>query len=134
MVTDASGSLAQGNILPRLLIVDDDANLRKLLAATFGYGKYEIHEACNGVDAVRLASQLLPAVILLDVMLPGELDGLEACRQIKAQPALSGATVILLTALGQQKDRQQGELAGADAYVVKPFSPLKLIELVDSLL
>ncbi|MCK9202306.1 MAG: response regulator [Gallionella sp.] len=120
--------------MPRLLIVDDDANLRRLLVATFGYGKYELHEACNGVDAVRLASQLRPAVILLDVMLPGELDGLEACRQIKAQPELKEIKVILLTALGQQSDRWHGELAGADAYVVKPFSPLKLIELVDSLL
>lgn len=116
-----------------MLIVDDDRNLRKLLVATFSYGKYEIHEACNGADAVRLASQLRPAVILLDVMLPGELDGLEACRQIKAQPVLKGTTVILLTALGQQNDRRQGELAGADAYIVKPFSPLRLIELVESL-
>lgn len=132
-MADASGSAARETSLPRLLIVDDDGNLRKLLAATFSYGKYEIHEACNGVDAVRLASRLEPAVILLDVMMPGELDGLEACRRIKAQPALKGTVVVLLTALGQENDRQRGELAGADAYIVKPFSPLKLIELVDSL-
>lgn len=132
-MADASVSAAQEKSLPRLLIVDDDGNLRKLLAATFNDGKYEIHEACNGVDAVRLASRLKPAVILLDVMMPGELDGLEACRRIKAQAALKGTAVILLTALGQKNDRQQGELAGADAYIVKPFSPLKLIELVDSL-
>lgn len=126
-MTDISGSAA------RLLIVDDDRNLRRLLGATFGGGKYEIHEAGNGADAVRLAIQFRPAVILLDVMLPGELDGLEVCRQIKVQPELTETKVILLTAFGQQNDRRQGELAGADAYVVKPFSPLKLVELVESL-
>lgn len=118
---------------PRLLIVDDDGNLRRLLTATFSYGKYEIHQASNGVDAVRLATQLQPSVVLLDVMLPGEFDGLEVCRKIKAQPALKKTHVILLTALGQKKDRELGELAGADAYIVKPFSPLQLIELVESM-
>ncbi|MFA6921172.1 MAG: response regulator [Gallionella sp.] len=118
---------------PRLLIVDDDGNLRRLLTATFSYGKYEIHEASNGVDAVSLAMQLQPSVVLLDVMLPGEFDGLEVCRKIKAQPALKKTHVILLTALGQKKDRELGELAGADAYIVKPFSPLQLIELVESM-
>lgn len=123
-----------GQKRPRLLIVDDDRNLRKLLAATFNYGKYEIDEASNGVDAVRLAMQLQPDVVLLDVMLPGEFDGLEVCRKIKAQPSLKKVHVILLTALGQKKDREQGASAGADAYIVKPFSPMQLIELVDSML
>jgi len=126
-MTEAAGSGV------RLLIVDDDRNLRKLLVATFGGGKYELHEAGNGVDALKLAMQIRPAVILLDVMLPGEPNGLEVCRQIKLQPALKGAKVIMLTALGQQGDRSRGEQAEADAYVVKPFSPLKLIELVESL-
>lgn len=117
----------------RLLIVDDDRNLRRLLAATFGGGKYELHEAGNGADAIRLAMQLHPRVILLDVMLSGEMDGLEVCRQLRAQPELKGTRIILLTALGQQGDRRQGELAGADAYVVKPFSPLALVELVEGM-
>jgi DNA-binding response OmpR family regulator len=117
----------------RLLIVDDDRNLRRLLAATFGGGKYEIHEAGNGADAMALAMRLRPEVVLLDVMLPGEPDGLEVCRQIKAQPELKETKVILLTALGQQGDRSRGEQAGADAYVVKPFSPLALVELVEAL-
>jgi len=117
----------------RLLIVDDDRNLRKLLVATFGGGKYEIHEAGNGADALKLAMQIRPEVILLDVMLPGEPDGLGVCRQIRMQSELKGVTVILLSALGQQGDRSRGEQAGVDAYVVKPFSPLKLIDLVESL-
>ncbi len=120
--------------LPVLLIVDDDKNLRKLLAATFGYGKFQLYEAENGIDAVRLAAEVQPTVILLDVMLPGEFDGFEVCRRIKAQPALVHPRVILLTALGQKKDQMQGESAGADAYIVKPFSPLKLIELVETMI
>lgn len=119
---------------PDLLIVDDDRTLRRLLTATFGSGKYRLHEADNGADALRLAVELRPAVVLLDVMLYGDLDGLEVCRRIKANAALEDTRVILLTALGQQRDRELGESAGADAYVVKPFSPKRLIELVDSML
>lgn len=118
----------------RLLIVDDDRALRRLLSATFGFGKYCLYEADNGADALRLAVELLPAVVLLDVMLPGDFDGLEVCRRIRAHAALQGTRVILLTALGQKKDYNLGESAGADAYVVKPFSPIQLIELVDSML
>jgi DNA-binding response OmpR family regulator len=132
-VSDISESVAQEKAPPKLLIVDDDRNLRRLLVATFGGGKYEVYEASNGADALTLAMWIRPDVVLLDVMLLGEFDGLEVCRQIREQPVLKGTKVILLTALGQQNDRRQGELAGADAYVVKPFSPLKLMELVESL-
>ena len=119
---------------PDLLIVDDDRTLRRLLTATFGSGKYRLHEADNGADALRLAVEFRPSVVLLDVMLHGNLDGLEVCRWIKAHDHLENTRVILLTALGQQRDRELGESAGADAYVVKPFSPKRLIELVDSML
>lgn len=130
-MSEAVGEAAR--IPLRLLIVDDDRNLRKLLAATFRGGKYEVHETDNGADAFRLALELRPAVVLLDVMLPGGMDGLEVCRRIRAEAGLNGTKVVLLTALGQQDDRRRGELAGADAYVVKPFSPLQLIDLVASL-
>lgn len=117
-----------------LLIVDDDRTLRRLLSATFGLGRYRVHEADNGAAALPLAVELRPDVVLLDVMMPGEIDGLEVCRRIKACAALQHTRVVLLTALGQQKDRELGESAGADAYVVKPFSPKQLIALVDSML
>ncbi len=119
---------------PVLLIVDDDRMLRRLLAVTFGSGKYRVYEADNGADALRMAFELSPDIVLLDVMLPGEFDGFEICRRIKAHAALARTRVVLLTALGQKKDRELGASAGADAYVVKPFSPRQLIELVGSLL
>ena len=117
-----------------LLVVDDDIKLRKLLAVTFNTGEFEVHEASNGEDAVRLAAELQPEVVLLDVMLAGPFNGLEVCRKIKSQRELGHTAVILLTALGQQHDRQQGLQAGADEYIVKPFSPLQLVELVHSVL
>lgn len=130
---DALGEMGQGEHLHKLLIVDDDINLRKLLTATFNYGKYQIFEARNGVDAIRLANQIQPDIVLLDVMLPGEFDGFDVCKLIKVQPALKNTYVIMLTALGQKNDHEQGEQAGADAYFVKPFSPLQLIDLIESL-
>lgn len=132
-MTDASEEMVGGEHLPKLLIVDDDINLRKLLTATFDYGKFKIFVASNGVDAIRMANQIQPDIVLLDVMLPGEFDGFDVCKLIKAQPTLKNTYVIMLTALGQKNDREQGEQAGADAYFVKPFSPLQLIDLIESL-
>lgn len=132
-MVDALGKMEQGEHPPKLLIVDDDINLRKLLMATFNYGKYKIFTASNGVNAIRMANQIQPAIVLLDVMLPGEFDGFDVCREIKAQPALKNTYVIMLTALGQKNDQEQGKQAGANAYFVKPFSPLQLVDLIESL-
>lgn len=118
---------------PCLLIVDDDRNLRRLLTATFDCCNYEMHETDNGTEAMSLVARLRPAVVLLDVMLSGDMDGVEVCRRIKGNPDLSSTSVILLTALGQDRDRERGMAAGADAYVVKPFSPNHLLELVASM-
>jgi two-component system, OmpR family, phosphate regulon response regulator PhoB len=75
-----------------------------------------------------VAAQVRPDLVLLDVMMPGPIDGLEACRQMKANPDHQGMQIILLTARGQSSDREAGQQAGADQYIVKPFSPLNLIE------
>ena len=75
-----------------------------------------------------------PALVLLDVMMPGELDGYQVCERIKRDPSISLTRVVLLTARGQKADQEQGRKAGCDAYLVKPFSPLNLIELIDKLL
>ncbi|MEW5903615.1 MAG: response regulator [Pseudomonadota bacterium] len=115
-----------------LLIVDDEGNLRKLLSVTLGYGLYKQYFAGNGSEALKLAQEIRPDVILLDIMMPGELNGLDVCRRIKQDPALKHAYIVLLTALGQQADRAAGLAAGADAYMVKPFSPIELIELIET--
>lgn len=115
----------------KLLIVDDQDDLRKMLRLALGYGKYQLLDAADGATALTLARAEKPDVILLDVMMPGELDGFDVCRTIKADPELSHAFIVMLTARGQASDYAAGDAAGADAYMVKPFSPTKLIEVIE---
>lgn len=114
----------------RILIVDDEERIRRLLKMYLEKEGYSIDEAEDGETALRLASNSDYALILLDVMLPG-IDGIEVCsrlRQIKATP------VIMLTAKGEEMNRVQGFEVGADDYVVKPFSPREVIYRVKAIL
>ena len=116
------------------LIVDDQPDIRKLILMTMESEEFELHEADNGVDALRIAQHLRPSVVLLDVMMPGGLDGYQVCEKIKADAQLKGTTkVILLTARGQRTDIERGQAVGCDAYLIKPFSPIELLDTVDRL-
>ncbi len=118
----------------KALIVDDQPDIRKLILMTMESEDFELHETDNGVDALRLAQSLRPSVVLLDVMMPGGLDGYQVCEKIKANELLREQTkVILLTARGQRTDVERGQAAGCDAYLVKPFSPIELLDTVDRL-
>jgi len=117
--------------MQKLLIVDDQEDLRKMLRIALGYGKYQLFEATDGESALALARAEKPDVILLDVMMPGSLDGIAVCQAIKTDPELAHCFVIMLTARGQAADYVDGNDAGADAYMVKPFSPARLIEVVE---
>jgi DNA-binding response OmpR family regulator len=119
--------------MKRILIVEDQPDIRKLIRMTLEFEDYEIHEATDGGFGQRMAVAIRPDLILLDVMMPGELDGLQVCQRVKADPSLSATKVILLTARGQARDREAGRAAGADEYLVKPFSPLQLIETLERL-
>lgn len=117
------------------LIVDDQVDIRNLLMVTMESEDFDLHEADNGEDAWRVAQNLRPAIVLLDVMMPGALDGYQVCQKIKADVTLQSTTkVILLTARGQRTDIERGEAVGCDAYLVKPFSPIELLDTVDRLL
>jgi CheY-like chemotaxis protein len=120
----------------RILIVDDQPDIRKLIRLTLQHlDDVEIQEADNGGDGWRLAQDFKPDLMLLDVMMPGELDGYQVCAKVKNDPLLKGQTkVILLTARAQKEDEEQGRKAGADAYLTKAFSPLKLLDLMDNML
>ena len=120
--------------MKRVLIVEDQADIRKLIRMTLEFEPYEIHEAADGTEGLRLADQVKPDLILLDVMMPGEFDGLQVCTRIRANPSLRDTPVVLLTARGESQDRDAGEQAGADQYLIKPFSPLQLIETIERLL
>lgn len=115
-----------------LLIVDDNADMRMLLRLTFNSSDYHILEASNGNEALEMVLQETPDIILLDVMMPGDIDGLAVCQYVRASK-LKYCWIILLTAKSQQEDIQKGLDAGADFYVTKPFSPLALIELVEKI-
>lgn len=115
----------------RILIVDDHGDLRKLVRLTLDLGEYELHEAESGMRALELMDVVRPDVMILDVMMPGELNGIQVCEQIKSAEATRHIKVFLLSAKGQQTDIDVGLAAGADGYLVKPFSPLQLIETVD---
>lgn len=121
--------------MKKILIVDDQSHIRDLVATTLDIGPYQILEASNGLEAIRLAQQEKPDLILLDVMMSeGEMDGFEVCRRLKSDEGTRGCFVVMLTARGQERDIEQGFAAGADAYFVKPFSPLELMIKVDTAL
>lgn len=120
--------------MKRVLIVEDQPDIRKLIRMTLEFEDYDIHEAADGATGLALARSLRPDILLLDVMMPGDIDGLQVCRMLKDDAATRSMRIVLLTARGQARDRDAGEQAGADVYLVKPFSPLQLIETVGLLL
>lgn len=118
------------DFLSKILVVDDEERIRRLLKMYLEKEGYEVEEAEDGESALSLAMNRDYALILLDVMLPG-IDGIEVCtrlRQVKATP------VVMLTAKGEEMNRVQGFEVGADDYVVKPFSPREVIYRVKAIL
>ena len=120
--------------MQRVLIVEDQPDIRKLIRMTLEFEAYEIAEAPDGAQGLRMAQEIQPDLMLLDVMMSGELDGLQVCRRIKADPALAHIKVVLLTARGQASDLDAGQTVGADEYLVKPFSPLQLVDTIERLM
>ncbi|MFN3305416.1 MAG: response regulator transcription factor [Roseateles sp.] len=117
-----------------ILVVDDHADIRRLIRLTLEFEDYDIHEAAHGEAALEMAQALRPDLVLLDVMMPGPLNGLDVCRRLRGAAAPGAAPrVIMLSARGQASDREAGLAAGADVYLVKPFSPLQLIDCIAGL-
>ncbi len=112
------------------LVVEDQADIRKLIRMTLEFENHEIHEVADAPTAMVFAAEMRPDLVLLDVMMPGEFDGLEACRRMRADPRFADTRIILLSARGQSADIAAGLAAGADAYVLKPFSPIKLLDTI----
>lgn len=110
---------------PKVLIADDDHNLRELLTEALPKHRFEVYQAADGNETWDTVRNLRPDLVLLDVMMPG-LDGLEVCRLMRENPYTSNIPVIMLTAKTQLKDKLEGIESGADDYVTKPFDPLEL--------
>jgi len=115
----------------KILIADDDPSLRLLVSTTLSGEEYQILEAGTGIDALVITKAQRPVLVLLDVNMP-DLDGLEVCRRIKADPELQDVKVVMLTGAAEPSDQQAGLAAGADTYLTKPFRPLELLKVVDS--
>ena len=116
-----------------VLIVDDDEFIRKLIATTLeDVTELELHEAADGVEAVEIARREQPALVFLDVDMPA-MNGIDACRRLRADTGTSDATIVMLTAAEGNGVERRAEEAGADLFLCKPFSPLDLLRLVDQL-
>jgi len=117
--------------MKKILIVDDQPEVRELVQITLLAEDYKVIMADNGEKAIETAKSEKPHLIIMDVMMPGDIDGLEATRRIKSDPHTGKCKIIILSAKGQESDRKKGLDAGADDYLVKPFSPLELIKKVE---
>jgi len=115
----------------KIVVADDEPFILSALQDTLA-DSYSVYSANNGREAVEQVQKVNPDLIILDVMMP-EMDGLEACKNLKREKASSSIPIILLTAKGQITDIEKGFKSGADAYVVKPFSPARLIEKVEEI-
>ena len=104
--------------MKRILIVEDQTDIRELIRMSLESTDFEIHEAEDGEAAIQLTRQLNPDLLLLDVMMPGALDGLAVCQRLKGDPAHRRTRIVMLSARSGQADRQAGLRAGADDYLV----------------
>ena len=115
-----------------ILIVEDDTDIQRLLAYNLRAAGYEVLTCEEGYEALTVAKQRLPDLILLDLMIPG-LDGFEVCKELKRSAETRNIPVIILTARGEEVDRVVGLELGADDYLTKPFEPDELIARVKAL-
>jgi len=119
--------------MKKILIVEDHADIRRLIRMTLEFEDCQIFEAADAADGWECAQLEQPDLVLLDVMMPGALNGLDLCRAVRAHPALCRVPVVMLSARGNSADCQAGLAAGANAYLVKPFSPMQLLELMSQI-
>jgi CheY-like chemotaxis protein len=118
--------------VPRtILIVDDDPSIRRLIAATLeDVSGFRLTEAGNGQEALHRAQDARPEIVFLDVEMP-QVGGVEACRRLRSDPATADATIVMLTGEADEQVERDAAAAGADLFLTKPFSPLRLLQLVD---
>jgi DNA-binding response OmpR family regulator len=116
-----------------IVVIDDEPYILRSLSYVLTREGYRVETACNGDEGLERARTLRPPLVFLDVMMP-RMNGYEVCEQIRQDPALNDTYVIMLSAKGQQIDRERGMLGGADEYMTKPFSPREVAERVRALL
>lgn len=120
--------------MKKILIVDDQAEVRRLVEITIRVRDYQVLQAKSGEEAIEIVRMEKPDLIIMDIMMPGDIDGLEATRILKSDPETKDCTIIMLTSKSQEADKEEGFKAGAVDYFTKPFSPLELIKKVEEVL
>ncbi|HLB45783.1 MAG: response regulator [Chloroflexota bacterium] len=119
--------------MAKILIAEDERDIRELITFTLRYAGHEVHQATNGEEALGLARETIPDLILMDVRMP-KMTGYEACRRMKADDKLKNIPVVFLSAKGQETEIQTGLEVGATDYILKPFAPDQLIKRVNEIL
>ena len=119
--------------MAKILIAEDERDIRDLVAFTLRFAGYEVFAASNGEEVVELAPRVNPDLILMDVRMP-RMTGYEACKILKADPDLKDIPVVFLSAKGQENEIQQGLASGAEDYLLKPFAPDQLTSRVKIIL
>jgi DNA-binding response OmpR family regulator len=119
--------------MAKILIAEDERDIRDLVSFTLRFAGYEVVTAANGEEAVELASKEKPDLILMDVRMP-RMTGYDACRILKANPEMKDIPIAFLSAKGQESEIQTGLDAGAEEYLLKPFAPDQLTERVKAIL
>ncbi|HDP95135.1 MAG TPA: response regulator [Candidatus Aminicenantes bacterium] len=114
-----------------ILIVDDQMEVCELVDVTLSADDVRIIKASKGDEAIEIAQREKPDLIIMDIMMPGKINGIEATRILKSDKSTRHISILMLTAKGQDRDLEEGFKAGADAYFIKPFSPLELIRKVE---
>jgi len=119
--------------MKKILVAEDERDIRDLIAYVLKYAGFEVEVASNGAEAVEKAPQVKPDLILLDVRMP-RMTGYEACRQLKKMPEVQHVPVVFLSAKGQDNEIDEGLEVGAKDYILKPFAPDELIQQVQQIL
>lgn len=119
--------------MARILIAEDEPDIRELVAFTLRFAGHEVNTTANGEEALQVAAQTVPDLVLMDVRMP-RMTGYDACRAMKADPSLRDIPVVFLSAKGQDAEIQTGLDAGAEEYLLKPFAPDQLVERVRNIL
>jgi len=135
MSADPESALAvkEAVTMHKVLLVDDHEEIRRLMRIALGK-QFDVIEAGTGDEALEMIRQERPHLVLLDIMMPGGLDGLDVLKIVKSTPELADTLVVMLTARGQNRDQEAGIAGGADGYFIKPFSPLMLRDFIRDML
>jgi CheY-like chemotaxis protein len=115
----------------KILVCEDQDSIRRMIEALVQARGYEVTAVATGAKAIDVALTQPPDVMLLDLMLPGQYDGFEVCRRLRADPATKNIPVVIISALDDDESRARAAQAGATAYYTKPFSPIALLKEID---